>query len=75
MAIKFIGEAIQEFQEQQYVTYTEIHSGGWLEALGLNPTVEAVAAQVFVIVLAVFTFVVLDRRSRQAAGEQVRSQA
>ncbi len=75
MAIKFIGEAIQEFQEQQYVTYTEIRSGGWLEALGLNPTVEAVAAQVFVIVLAAFTFVVLDRRGRQAAGEQVRSQA
>lgn len=70
MAIKFIGEAIQELQEQQYVTYTELRSGGWLEALGLNPTVEAVAAQLFVVVLAVFTFVVLDRRGRHAATQQ-----
>ena len=70
MAIKFIGEAIQEFQEQQYVSYTPIDSGGLLEALGLNPTVEAAAIQVVVIVLAVLTFVVLDRRGHQADAGQ-----
>jgi high-affinity iron transporter len=75
MAIKFIGEAIQEFQEQQLVSYTELRHGGWLAALGLNPTVEAVAAQTFVIVLAVATFVMLDRRGRQTAGESARTRA
>jgi high-affinity iron transporter len=73
MALKFIGHAIQEFQEQQYVSYTDIgRSAAWFEALGLNPTVEAVAAQLCVIVLAVVTFAVLDRRGRQAAVEQPR---
>jgi high-affinity iron transporter len=66
---------MMEFQEQQIFSYTPIDSGGVLEALGLNPTVEAVSAQVFVMVLAAFTFVVLDRRGRNAAGEQVRHQA
>jgi high-affinity iron transporter len=75
MAVKMTGDAMMEFQEQQIFSYTPIDSGGVLEALGLNPTVEAVSAQVFVMVLAVFTFVVLDRRGRNAAGEQVRHQA
>jgi high-affinity iron transporter len=71
MALKFIGHAIQEFQEQQYISYTDIgRAGPWLEMLGFNPTVEAVAAQAFVIVLAILTFVVLDRRGRQAAVQQ-----
>lgn len=65
MAIKMIGDAIQEFQEQQYVSYTPLESGGALEALGLNPTVEAVAAQVAVMVLAAVTYVVISRRGQQ----------
>ena len=65
MAIKMIGDAMQEFQEQQIVSYTPLNSGGVLEVLGLNPTVEAVAAQLAVIVLAVVTYVVLSRRSQQ----------
>jgi high-affinity iron transporter len=68
MAIKFIGEAIQEFQEQQLVSYTEVRHGDWLSAIGLNPTVEALAAQMVVVVLAIATFVILDRRAR-VAGE------
>jgi high-affinity iron transporter len=75
MAIKFIGEAIQEFQEQQLVSYTEVRHGAWFDALGLNPTVEALAVQTFVIVLAVATFVMLDRRGRQTAGESARTRA
>jgi high-affinity iron transporter len=65
MAIKMIGDAMQEFQEQQIFSYTPLNSGGVLEALGLNPTVEAVGAQLAVIVLAVLTCVVLSRRSQQ----------
>jgi high-affinity iron transporter len=72
MAIKFIGEAIQEFQEQQLVSYTEIKSSGVLEALGLNPSLEAVGAQLMVIVLAILTFIVLDRRGKQAEAGQIR---
>jgi high-affinity iron transporter len=71
MALKFIGHAIQEFQEQQYISYTDIGFGAaWFEALGLNPTVEAVVAQLLVIVFAILAFVVLDRRGRHAAGQQ-----
>lgn len=77
MAIKFIGEAIQEFQEQQIVPYNEFSGGAWLSAIGLNPTLEAIAVQLVVIVLAVITFAVLDRRARRqisgAEAKQVRT--
>lgn len=65
MAVKMIGDAMQEFQEQQYVSYTPLESGGVLEALGLNPTVEAVVAQVAVVVLAAVTCLVISRRNHQ----------
>lgn len=68
MAIRFIGQAIQELQEQQIVPYSEIRRGGWLASVGFNPTLEAVSTQVAVIVLAVLTFVVLDRRGRKHAA-------
>ncbi|MCC6780267.1 MAG: FTR1 family protein [Hyphomicrobiales bacterium] len=68
MAIKFIGEAIQEFQEQLIVPYTSLAGAGWLTSIGFNPTLEAVAIQLSVIVLAGVTFVVLDRRSRSGAA-------
>ena len=72
MAIKFIGDGIHEFQEQAIVSYTEIRDGGWLTALGLNPTVEAVAAQLAVIMLAAVTVAVLDRRARRATAVESR---
>lgn len=68
MAIKFIGEGIAEFQEQQIVSFTEIAGGKWLSSAGFNPTIEALAAQFVVIVFAVITFVVVDRRVRAAAS-------
>jgi high-affinity iron transporter len=67
MAIKFIGGAIQELQEQQIIPYDEFALSKWLSAIGLNPTVESAAIQLAVIVLAVITFLVLDRRARQQA--------
>jgi high-affinity iron transporter len=70
MAIKFIGDAIQEFQEQQIIPYDEFALSKWLEAIGLNPTIQSAAIQLAVIVLAVLTFVVLDRRARQAAAAE-----
>ena len=32
MALKFIGQALQEFQEQQLISFTEIKNNGWMEA-------------------------------------------
>ena len=75
MAIRFIGLGLQEFQGQAMVSNTEIRDGGWLTALGLNPTVEAVATQLAVIVIAVVTVAVLDRRARQATAKDAASRA
>ncbi len=43
MALKFIGEAVQEFQEQAMLPFTELKSAVWLRAIGLNPSVEALS--------------------------------
>jgi high-affinity iron transporter len=69
MAIKFIGEAIQEFQEQVIVPSTIAPKAEWLLQIGLNPTLEALGVQLAVIVLALITFVVLDRRARHSADK------
>src|SRR3954449_4988341 len=64
MAIKFIGEAVQEFQEQAIITVTEVKGVSWLSTLGLNPTLEALSAQLLVIVFALATYSVIQRNSR-----------
>lgn len=70
MAVKFIGEGIQEFQEMQLVPTTPLSNAGWLDRIGFNPTLEAVAAQLVVMVLAIATFVIMERRARSAAALQ-----
>ena len=64
MAIKFIGEAVQEFQEQSMLPFTELKSFAWLGDIGLNLTVEALSAQLVVIVFALATYSVVQRNSR-----------
>jgi high-affinity iron transporter len=64
MGIKFIGEAIQEFQEQNIVSFTEVKSFAWVQLLGLNPTLEALSAQLLVILAALATFSVVQRNAR-----------
>ncbi len=66
MALKFIGEAVQEFQEQAMLPFTELKSAVWLRAIGLNPSVEALSVQLLVIVFALATYSVLQRNSRLA---------
>jgi high-affinity iron transporter len=73
MAIKLIGEAIQEFQEQVIVPSTMAPKAEWLLELGLNPTLEAIGTQLAVILLAVVTFFVLDRRARRSADQPRRA--
>ncbi len=64
MAIKFIGEAVQEFQESSMLPFTELKSVGWLGVVGLNPTLEALSAQLLVILFALATYSVVQRNSR-----------
>ena len=71
MAVKFIGEGIQELQEQAIVSVTDVANSGLLTALGLNATWEALMAQGAVIVLAIATYIVMSRRAAQAALKAV----
>jgi high-affinity iron transporter len=70
MAIKFIGEAVQEFQEQSVLPFTELKSVAWLDTIGLNPTLEALSAQLLVIVFALATYSVFQRNSRLARQDK-----
>jgi high-affinity iron transporter len=64
MAIKFIGEAIQEFQEQAMISVTEVKGSALFSAIGLNPSVEALSIQLLVILFALATYSVVQRNSR-----------
>lgn len=64
MAIKFIGEAVQEFQEQAIITVTDVSGSAFLTAIGLNPTLEALSIQLLVILFALATYSVVQRNNR-----------
>jgi high-affinity iron transporter len=70
MAIKFVGEAIQEFQEQNLVAVSDIKGADWMTSLGLNPTWEAVGAQLLVILFAFAAFAVVQRNARETRNLQ-----
>jgi high-affinity iron transporter len=70
MGIKFIGEAMQEFQEQNFISFTEIKSLSWLQNIGLNPTLEALTAQILVILAALATFSIVQRNARLSRDEK-----
>lgn len=58
MALKLIGDAIQEFQEQLLVPSNPIAPMAWLMDVGLNPTREALMAQAAVLMLALVSFLI-----------------
>jgi high-affinity iron transporter len=66
MAIKMIGDAIQEFQEQLIVPANPVAAMVWLLDVGFNPTREALAAQGAVIVFAIATFLLWRRGATNA---------
>ena len=68
MAIKMIGDAIQEFQEQLIVPSNPVSSLGWMLEYGLNPTREALLAQGAVILAAIATFLLWRRNASGATG-------
>jgi len=73
MALRFIGAAIQEMQEQLLVPYDPVASASWLTAIGFNPTWEALTAQGAVMVLAIATFLIWRRATMRSAAVQQRS--
>src|SRR3954447_21031933 len=64
MAIKFIGEAVQEFQEQAIIPVTDVKGSAFFSAIGLNPSIEALSIQFLVILFALATYSVFQRSSR-----------
>jgi high-affinity iron transporter len=73
MGLRLIGGAVQELQEQLYVPYDVFTVPDWLLALGINPTWEAVGAQLAVAVAAMASALVMyvRRRLRTAAAADV----
>jgi high-affinity iron transporter len=70
MAIKFIGEAVQEFQEQAIITVTEVKGSTFLSAIGLNPSMEALSIQLLVILFALATYSIVQRNNRLMREEK-----
>lgn len=53
MGLRFIGGAVQELQEQGIISYEGASVPDWLVSLGVNPTWEAIVAQLAVASIAV----------------------
>jgi high-affinity iron transporter len=70
MAIKFIGEAVQEFQEQAIITVTDVKGSEFLSAIGLNPTIEALSIQFLVILFSLASYSVVQRNNRLMREEK-----
>jgi high-affinity iron transporter len=70
MAIKFIGEAVEELQQASILPFTELKNVSWLGDLGLNPTLEALSLQLLVILFALATYSVVQRNSRLAREDK-----
>jgi high-affinity iron transporter len=62
MGLRFIGGAIQELQEQTVVPYTAAPVPHWLEQLGVNPTWEAIGAQLVIAAVAIVSTLALKQR-------------
>jgi high-affinity iron transporter len=62
MGLRFVGGALQELQEQTIVPYTAAPVPHWLEQLGVNPTWEAIGAQLVIAAIAVGSTLALKMR-------------
>ena len=69
-ALKFIGDAIQEFQEQSILPVTPVESLAWVAKIGLNPSLEAFSFQ-FLIALFVIAAFSLARREQALAARKL----
>jgi high-affinity iron transporter len=62
MGLRFVGGALQELQEQTIVPYTAAPVPHWLEQLGVNPTWEAIGAQLVIAAIAIGSTLALKLR-------------
>jgi high-affinity iron transporter len=65
MGLRFVGGALQELQEQTVVPYTAAPIPHWLEQFGVNPTWEALGAQLVIVAIAVAGMLALRLRRPQ----------
>jgi high-affinity iron transporter len=64
VSIKFIGSAIHSLQEPHYISSTPIVGLGWLVRIDLNPTWEALLAQLGAIAVSAMTLTIFARMHR-----------
>jgi high-affinity iron transporter len=69
MGLKFVGEGLQELQEQALIPYDTAPGADVLAAIGLNPTWEALGAQAVIAIIASLGLAIAARESRQQAGK------
>jgi high-affinity iron transporter len=68
MALKFIGSGLMELQESHWLPDTDITMlPDWWEAIGLNPTWEALSVQSAVLAAVAASFALLHGRGQKAA--------
>ena len=69
MGLKFVGEGFQELQEQALVPYHLMPKSDTLMQIGLNPTWEAVGAQVAILAASIIVALWMRVSARaQTAG-------
>ena len=64
MGLKFVGEGLQEFQEQALISYDMAPGASLLTAIGLNPTWQALGTQAAVILIASLSLAIATKASR-----------
>ncbi len=67
MGLRFIGGAIQELQEQTLIPVDVANVPDWAINLGLNPSWEAIGAQLLIALIAVVSIVLAGRRHSHEA--------
>jgi len=67
LGLRLVGGAMQELQETGLVPFDDASLPGWLEALGLNPSWEALGLQAVLVLTALLTAVTLRQRGAAAA--------
>jgi high-affinity iron transporter len=71
MGLRFIGGAIQELQEQTLVPVDVANAPDWMNTLGLNPSWEAIGAQLVIAMVAGASIALTAKRKAQGAQAQV----
>lgn len=71
VGLGFVGGGLHEFQELGWVPLTDAPGAEFLAALGLDPSIEVLAAQLAVCLGAYVSFMALRRRSLRAAANPI----